>query len=122
MNSLKFFSLSFLCGLLAVLVLVSGCTSSDSSAGTAVPDAGASPDTGGLSGTYTSVEDPANSFVLNPDGTVQFRNAAGGFSGTYTVVNGELKVCMEEKDGTSCIRTPVEADGSFVYGLNTYRK
>lgn len=122
MDFQKFFSVSFLCGLAVLLVVAGGCTSSDQSDES--PDTGSdvSPDTGGMSGTYTSVEDPANSFVLNPDGTVQWKNDAGGFTGTYTVVNGELKVCVEEKDGTSCIRAPVEADGSFVYGLNTYRK
>jgi hypothetical protein len=122
MDVQKFFSVPFLCGLLVLLIVVCGCTSSDPSDES--PDTGsvASPDTGGMSGTYTSVEDPANRFVLNPDGTVQWKNDAGGFTGTYTVVNGELKVCAEEKDGTSCIYTSVDGDGSFVYGLNTYRK
>jgi len=118
----KFFSVSFLCGLLVLLVVAGGCTSSDPLDESPDTGSGASPDTGGMSGTYTSVEDPANSFVLNPDGTVQWKNDAGGFTGTYTVVDGELKVCVEEKDGTSCIHAPVETDGSFVYGLNTYRK
>jgi len=122
MNFQKICSVSILCGLLVVLIAVCGCTSPDPSVGSPGTDSGASSDTGGMSGMYTSVEDPANSFVQKPDGTVQWKNDAGGFSGTYAMVNGELKVCVEESDGTTCIYAPIEADGSFVYGLNTYRK
>jgi hypothetical protein len=60
--------------------------------------------------------------VLKPDGTVQRKNDDNDFSGTYVMVNGELNVCVKESDVTPCIYAPVEADGSFVQGLNTYMK
>ena len=109
---------SFLCCLLVLFLVSSGCTSSGGSE--TIPDTGSA--SGGISGTYTSVEDPANSFLLKSDGKVQFKNAAGGFSGIYTTENSNIRICYEESDGTSCITAPMEADGSFVYGLNTYRK
>jgi hypothetical protein len=102
--------------------MIGGCTSSDGS--TFGQDTGSdiSFEINGISGSYTRVEDPANRFVLYPGGNVEFRNAAGGFSGTYTPDEGNLKICAEESDGTTCIYAPLEADGSFVYDLNTYRK
>jgi major membrane immunogen (membrane-anchored lipoprotein) len=122
MNFVKKFSMAFLCGLLVLTLVICGCTSSDGAS--SGPDTGSvvSSDTGGYAGTYTNTDDAATTFVLKADGKFQHTNGASSFSGTYTYVNGELKICTVESDGTSCIYAPVAADGSFTYGLNTFRK
>jgi len=123
MNYTTKVSTTFLCGLLVLTILLSGCTSSEGS--TNAPDAGSevSADTGGYAGTYTNVDDAATTFVLTANGKFKHSTGSSEFSGTYTYVNGELKFCAVEKDGsTSCIYAPVAADGSFTYGLNTFRK
>ncbi|MEI7857497.1 MAG: hypothetical protein WCH85_08340 [Methanomicrobiales archaeon] len=61
-------------------------------------------------------------YTLKSDGTFQYRTGAGGFSGTYSAVESQLKLCTKDANGSSCYYVPVEADGSFIYGDNTFRK
>jgi major membrane immunogen (membrane-anchored lipoprotein) len=117
MNCVKIIPRVFLCGMLALSLIICGCTSSDGSA-----SSGSVSDTSGISGTYKNSDDASISYVLKSDGTFQYSNGAGGFSGTYSIAESQLKLCTKDADGSSCYSVPIEADGSFVYGYNTFRK
>ena len=96
--------IAFTCIALAACIFISGCTS-------------------GIAGTYTCTEDPDNSFVLNSDGTMMFKNSAGSFTGTYTFEDNILSITGTDSDGsTTTLSAPMESDGSFSFGLLTYRK
>jgi len=117
------FSAAFLCGLLLVSMMICGCTSSSETpaAGTdSLPAVSA--ETAAMAGTYTSVEDQVSQIVLEADGRASIVKPAGTIAGTFTMENGEIKICVEESDGRSCLMAPVEPDGSFVLGQNTYKQ
>jgi hypothetical protein len=122
MNFQTGFSAASLCGLLVLLLLISGCTSSGTPA--VAPDAGpeVSADTAAMAGTYTSVEDQESKIILEANGKASIEKPNGKIAGTYTKENGEIKICVEESDGRSCLMAPVQPDGSFVLGQNTYKK
>lgn len=81
-----------------------------------------SADTAAMAGTYTSVEDQVSKIVLDADGRAAIVKPEGRIDGTYTIENGEIKICVEESDGRSCLMAPVQPDGSFVLGENTYKQ
>jgi hypothetical protein len=122
MNSGMNFSAAFLCGLLVLSLVICGCTSSETPATS--PDAGpaVSADTSALAGMYKSVEDQESRIQLDADGKAYIIKPNGKIAGTYSKENGEIKICVEESDGRSCLYAPVQPDGSFVLGENTYKK
>jgi hypothetical protein len=111
-----------LCGLLVVSIAACGCTSSGTpAAGTeSLPEVSA--ETAAMAGMYTSVEDGVSKILLEKDGRAYIVKPNGKVTGTFTKENGELKICVEESDGRSCLMVPVQPDGSFVLGENTYKQ
>jgi hypothetical protein len=116
------FSAAFLCGLLVVSIAICGCTSpaTPAAGGDVLP--GVSADTAAMAGMYTSVEDGQSKILLEKDGRAYIVKPNGKITGTYTKENGEIKICAEESDGRTCIYAPVQPDGSFVLGENTYKQ
>ena len=122
MNFRTGFSAAFLCGLLVVSIAICGCTSSETPAADADAGPGVSADTAAMAGTYTSVEDQESKIILEANGKASIVKPDGKITGTFTKENGKIKICVEETDGRTCLYAPVEPDGSFVLGLNTYKQ
>jgi hypothetical protein len=122
MNFNKFFSGTFICGLLILTIATGGCTSSGSPASGPETGSNVGTDTGGYAGVYKNTDDAAVAFTLNADGKFQHSNGVSHYSGTWSYVDGQFKFCTVENDGTSCFYAPIAADGSFTYGYNTFRK
>lgn len=109
-------------GLLILTVVISGCTSSGGS--DSAPDSGSAEGPySQYAGTYTNVDDAATKFILTDDGKFRHTNGVSQYAGTYSVVEGQFRFCTEDKDGsTECYSVPGDADGSFTYGYNTFRR
>jgi hypothetical protein len=75
-----------------------------------------------MAGMYTSVEDGQSKILLEKDGRAYIVKPEGKVTGTFTKENGELKICAEESDGRTCVYAPIQPDGSFVLGENTYKQ
>lgn len=118
MTFVKIIPRALFCCLLVLSLVISGCTSSGGSA----DSPGSGSDTSGIAGTYKNIDDSAVTYTLKTDGTFQYSNGVSGFLGTYSLAEGELKLCTKDTDGSSCFSVPMEADGSFIYGYNTFRK
>lgn len=116
------FPVSFLCCLPALSLVICGCTSSGEPAAGPETGSGASPDTSQYAGTCTNTDDTETTFVLNTDGTFRHSNGVSSYFGTCSYENGDLRFCTAERDGTTWFSVPVEADGSFTNGYNTFRK
>ena len=117
------FSAAVLLGLLVVLIAICGCTSSgkpSSGSPDTLPDVSA--ETAAMAGLYKSVEDPSSQIQLDGTGKAYIIKPEGRIAGTFTKENGEIKICTEDAGGRSCFMAPVEADGSFVLGQNTYKQ
>jgi hypothetical protein len=114
------FSAAFLCGLLVLSIMISGCTSADTPAGSSGPAVSA--DTAAMAGLYKSVDDQNYKLLLEADGKATWVTGEGRVTGTFTKENGEVKVCAEEKDGRTCIYAPIQPDGSILVGTNIYRQ
>ena len=122
MNFRNGFSAAFLCGLLVVSIAICGCTSSGPPAAGTDSLPAVSADTAAMAGMYTSVEDGESKILLENDGRAYIVKPNGKVTGTFTKENGEIKICVEESDGRSCLYAPVQPDGSFVLGENTYKQ
>lgn len=112
---------AFLCGLLVFSVMISGCTSSDGSGPGPESGSGEGPYSG-YAGTYTNTDDAATKFILDADGKFDHTNGVSRYSGTWSVVEGQFRFCTEDKDSTECFTVPIESDGSFTYGYNTFTR
>lgn len=105
-----------------MLVMISGCTSSETPSAGADAGPAVSADTSAMAGMYRSVEDQESKILLEADGRAYIIKPNGKVTGTYSRENGEIKICAEESDGRSCFYAPIQPDGSFVLGENTYKK
>jgi len=116
------FSAAFLCGLLVVSIAICGCTSPGTQAAGPDPGPSVSADTAAMAGTYTSAEDRESKIILEANGKATMVKPGGKIAGTFTKENGEIKICVEESDGRSCLSAPVQPDRTFVLGENTYQQ